>query len=476
MGKESLTTETLSEKCAVVGVYSKEGSASRYVCTALWALQHRGQEATGISSSDGNILRTNKGPGLVVTVHTEESLEALPGHLAIGHNRYSTFGSPFSHFQPVISTKDTYLLAVAHNGNLPVVDKLKEFLIGHAKKEKKYLEDLNDSELIHDAIEYYMEKGDGVEDAITKAFPLFTGAFSLVILTKDKVIGLRDKHGIRPFSLGKIDDHGYIIASETCAIDSVGGTFVRHVKPGEMIVIDTKGVHSYQLAEGKEQLDIFELVYFARPDSFMLGKNINEIRREMGRQLAREQKIAADVVVPVPNSAIPAALGYAEESGIKFDHGLLKNSYIHRTFINPSHLLRQRDVQLKLIPMREILKGKRVIVIDDSIVRGTTSKKLVSMIRKAGAKEVHLLSASPMVKYPDFYGIATPTQEELIASHMNEEEMCKFIGADTVQYLSFQGLIQATGLFEETFCTSCFTGNYPIDIGEENRKNIRFGI
>ena len=281
-------------------------------------------------------------------------------------------------------------------------------------------------------------------------------------------------HGIRPFAIGKIDDKGYMIASETCAIDSVGGTFVRDIKPGEMVVIDKEGLHSYQLAEGKETLDIFELVYFARPDSFMLGKNINEVRREMGRQLAREQKIEADVVVPVPNSAIPAALGYAEESGIKFDHGLLKNSYIHRTFINPSHLLRQRDVQLKLIPMREILKGKRVVVVDDSIVRGTTSKKLVSMIRKAGAKEVHLLSASPMVKYPDFYGIATPTQEELIASHMNVKQICEFVGADTVQYLSYEGLIKATGLPETTFCTSCFTGKYPIDIGEENKKHIDF--
>lgn len=466
--------DKLQEKCAVVGIYIEDHPAARLVCTALWALQHRGQEATGISASDGKILRTNKGPGLVVTVHTEESLEKLPGSLAIGHNRYSTFGSPFSHFQPVISNKDKYVLAVAHNGNLPIVEKLKEFLKTHAKKTDTYLADLNDSELIHDAIEYYILQGETVEEAITKAFPLFTGAFALVILTKDKVIGLRDKHGIRPFAIGKIDDKGFMIASETCAIDSVGGTFVRDVKPGEMVVIDKSGLHSYQLAEGKETLDIFELVYFARPDSFMLGKNINEVRREMGRQLAREQKIDADVVVPVPNSAIPAALGYAEESGIKFDHGLLKNSYIHRTFINPSHLLRQRDVQLKLIPMREILKGKRIVVVDDSIVRGTTSKKLVSMIRKAGAKEVHLLSASPMVKYPDFYGIATPTQEELIASHMTVKEICEFVGADTVQYLSFEGLIKATELSKDNFCTSCFTGNYPIDIGEENRKHINF--
>lgn len=466
----------LNEKCAVVGVYSKNHHAARLVCNALWAMQHRGQEATGISASNGKTIKTHKGPGLVAAVYTEESLEQLPGHLAIGHNRYSTFGSPFSHFQPVISEKDQYLLAVAHNGNLPVVDKLKEFLIQKAGKTEKYLSDLNDSELIHDAIEYYLLKGDSIEDAVKKSFPLMTGAFSLVIMTKDKVIGLRDAYGIRPFSIGKVDHEGYMIASETCAIDSVGAEFLRDVEPGEMVVLDSEGLHSYQIQKGVHKLDIFELVYFARPDSFMYGKNINEVRREMGRQLAREQKIEADIVIPVPNSAIPAALGYAEESGIKFDHGLLKNSYIHRTFINPSPFLRQKDVQLKLIPMKEILKGKRVIVIDDSIVRGTTSKKLVTMIRKmGGAKEVHLLSASPKVKFPDFYGIATPTQKELIAAQMDIKEICHFIGADSVQYLSYEGLIKATGIPEDKFCTSCFTGKYPIDIGF-NAENINFNV
>jgi amidophosphoribosyltransferase len=462
-------SEHVTEKCAVIGIYAKNYHAARLVCTGLWALQHRGQEATGISASNGSIIKTNKGPGLVAAIHTEEALKALPGNLAIGHNRYSTFGSPFSHFQPVASEHN--LVTVAHNGNLPVVDQLRNFL----KKTGKVLDELNDSELIQMAIEHYMLEGLSVEDAIKKSFPLFTGAFALVILTKDKVIGVRDAHGIRPFCIGKIDDEGYIIASETCALDSIGAEFIRDIKSGEMVVLDDKGLHSYQLEKGEERLDIFELVYFARPDSFMYGKNINEIRREMGRQLAREQKIAADVVIPVPNSAIPASLGYAEESGIKFDHGLLKNSYIHRTFINPMHIARQKEVQIKLIPIREILRKKRVIVIDDSIVRGTTSKKLVSMIRKAGAKEVHLLSASPPVKYPDFYGIATPTQKELIAANMTIEEITSFVGADSVQYLSFAGLMKAIGLPKEKFCTSCFTGEYPIAIGEE-RKKINFNI
>lgn len=466
-----LPTVELTEKCAVFGVYAHatDAPAARFVSTGLWTLQHRGQEATGISVSNGEKITTHKGPGLVAAVHTEEALDTLHGHIAIGHNRYSTFGGIFGHFQPVNSERN--VLALAHNGNLPMVTKLKEFL----KQTGKPLEQLNDSEMIHEALEYYMEQGLSIEEAVTKAFPLFTGAFALIILTKDKLIGVRDSYGIRPFCIGKFNGSGYILSSETCGIDSLAGEFIRDVAPGEMVVIDENGLQSHRLAKGQERLDIFELVYFARPDSFMYGKNINEIRREMGRQLAREQKIPADVVVPVPNSAIPAALGYAEESGIKFDHGLLKNSYIHRTFINPAHT-RQKDLQIKLIPMREILKGKRVIVVDDSIVRGTTSKQLVSMVRKGGAKEVHLLSASPKVKYPDFYGIATPTQKELIASQMSTDEIAKFVGADSVQYLSFPGLMKATGIPEEKFCTSCFTGKYPIDIGEENRKNINFNV
>jgi len=462
-------TRDLAEKCAVFGVFSKSHHAARLVWTGLWALQHRGQEATGISSSDGKEIRTHKGAGLVASVYTDKSLDALHGHLAIGHNRYSTFGGIFGHFQPV--TTDANILAVAHNGNLPIINPLREFL---AKSGEAALDHLNDSELIHQALEYYMIKDVSIEEAVKQAFPLFTGAFSLVILTKNKVVGIRDAFGIRPFSIGKLHDGGFAISSETCGLDSINAEFVRDVRPGEMVVLDEGGLHSYQLKDGVEKLDIFEFVYFARPDSFMYGKSINEVRREMGRQLAREHKINADIVVPVPNSAIPAALGYAEESGIRFDHGLLKNSYIHRTFITPD-IFREKDVKLKLIPMREILKGKRVLVVDDSIVRGTTSKKLVHMVRGAGAKEVHLLSSSPPVKYPDFYGIATPTQEELIASQMSVPEITKFIGADSVRYLSFDGLIKAIGIPQEKFCTSCFTGRYPIDIGE-NIKNIKFGV
>src|SRR5258706_4931760 len=272
--QNSLSSQ-LHEKCAVFGVYSKNHQASRLVCTGLWALQHRGQEATGISSSDGSTIWTHKGPGLVASVHTEDSLEKLPGHLAIGHNRYSTFGGIFGHFQPVNTERN--ILTLAHNGNLPRVDVLREFL----KKTGKPLDHLNDSELMHEALEYYMENGSTVEEAVKNCFPLFTGAFSIVILTRDKVVGLRDAFGIRPFSIGKFsNDNGYVISSETCGLDSIGADYIRDIRPGEMVVLDSSGLHSYQVAPGKQKLDIFELVYFSRPDSFMFGKSINEVRRE----------------------------------------------------------------------------------------------------------------------------------------------------------------------------------------------------
>ncbi|HLB41901.1 MAG TPA: amidophosphoribosyltransferase [Gammaproteobacteria bacterium] len=463
--------DRLVEKCAVFGVYTKSYKASQLVYAGLWALQHRGQDSSGISSSDGRDIYTHKAPGLVASVYQEGDLDKLDGNIAIGHNRYATSGGIEGHIQPTTSGQN--LFALAHNGTLPVRRELVDFLQG--KDMPSDPDQLNDSELMHAAIEYYVAKGKPVEEAVALSFPLFTGAFSIVGLTKDKLIGLRDAHGIRPFCIGQLGDEGFVLSSETCGLDSIGAKYMRDVKPGEMVVIDKEGLHSYQLKKGEEKLDIFELVYFSRPDSFFQGKSINEIRREMGRQLARERTIDADIVIPVPNSAIPAALGYAEQSGVPFENGLLKNTYIHRTFINPSPLLRERDVAIKFSPMPGALEGKRVIVIEDSIVRGTTLKNLVSMIRTAGAKEVHLLSASPPVKFPDFYGIATPQQRELIASRMSIDQIRAFFGADSLQYLSYEGLIKATGLPESTFCTACYTGEYPIDIGE-NAQKINFSV
>lgn len=456
----------LKEKCAVFGIYGPKLEAARLTYFGLYALQHRGQESSGISSTDGENITTHKRMGLVAQVYSEDDLDMLKGHMAIGHNRYATSGGSFhEHTQPY--TDEDNLVALAHNGNLPNTDKLVSFL----KSKKLKTDHLNDSGLMHAAISYYLKQGESLEDAITKLFPLFTGAFSLLAMTRDKIAAVRDAYGIRPFSLGKIGG-GYVVASETCAIDTVDGIFIRDINPGEMVIIDKDGLTSHTLAKANQKLDIFEFVYFTRPDSYLLGKKVYMVRKNLGRLLAREHPLKVDVVIPVPDSSIPAALGYAEALGIPFDFGLMKNRYIGRTFIMPDQKLRDRGVRMKLNPVSEILSGKRVAVIDDSIVRGTTSRQIVKMMRDAGAKEVHLLSSCPPVRYPDFYGIATPTQKQLIGSQMSVSEIKEFVGADSLSFLSYGSMIEATELPESVFCTSCFTGDYPIDIGE-HKKDIK---
>lgn len=456
----------LHEKCAVFGVYGKGLDVARLTYFGLYALQHRGQESSGISASDGKNIKTHKAMGLVAQVYGEENLERLKGYMAIGHNRYSTYGgSFFEHTQPV-TDKDRNVV-LAHNGNLPDVTKLVEFLSSKKISTKGF----SDSGLMHLAIAYFVKNGSSLEEAIKNSFPLFTGAFCLLVMTKNKIAAVRDKYGIRPFSIGTLNG-GYVFSSETCALDTVSATYLRDVKPGEMVIVDTKGLHSYELAKPNQKLDIFELVYFSRPDSILLGKRVHEVRKNLGKELAKEHPIKADVVIPVPDSSIPAAIGYATTLNIPFDFGLVKNRYIGRTFIMPDQRLRDRGVQMKLNPIEEVIKGKRVVVIDDSIVRGTTTKKLIQMIRDAGAKEVHLMSSCPPVRYPDYYGIDTPIQKNLIAARMTVAEIKKFLDADSLTYLSYNGLIRATGLPENVFCTSCFTGEYPIDIGE-NKKNIK---
>jgi amidophosphoribosyltransferase len=460
--QNSTLSEIPGEKCGIVGVFGEGMEAARLVHTCLWSLQHRGQESSGISSSEGTAIRIYKGTGLVSHVYDEEHLQLLSGYIAIGHNRYSTSGaSTLAHTQPVMD--EDRLFTLAHNGNLPDTSKLETFLTKHDIDPTPY----NDSELMYQAIKYYLQNGNSIESSIRKAFPLFTGVFCLLIMTKDKMIAIRDAKGVRPLALGKLNG-GYVIASETCALDTISTQYIRDIAPGEMIVVDKNGLKSFKLAKAEEKLDIFEFVYFARPDSILLGKRVNEVRRNLGIHLAKEFPIKADVVIPIPDSAIPAALGYSKESGIPFDMGLIKNRYIHRTFIRPAQKLREHDVTMKLNPVSEIIQGKDVIVIDDSIVRGTTSRKIVEMIRSAGATKVHLLISSPPVVYPDFYGIDTPKQDDLIASRMSVKKICEFIGADSLYFLSYKGLIQSTELPEKVFCTSCFTGIYPVDIG--NRK------
>lgn len=456
--------DRLGEKCGIFGVYGHGLDAARLTYFGLFALQHRGQESSGISASNTKRIATHKGVGLVAQVYTEDDFHKLTGHMAIGQNRYSTsMGTGDAHVQPVGSAND--IVVLVHNGNLSVTEPLERFL-----SEKGIMtQGLNDTELMHQVIRYYLVKGATLETAIKKSFPLFIGAFCLLVMTRNKIVAVRDGYGIRPFSYGKLNG-GYVFSSETCAIDTVNGEFIRDIKPGEMLVVGPKGPKSYQLTPSTPKLDIFEFVYFSRPDSTLLGESVYEVRRRMGQELAREVPLEADMVIPVPDSSIPAAIGYSHISGVPLEFGLAKSRYIGRTFIAPDQRLRNRGVQMKLNPIRHLLKGKKVIVIDDSIVRGTTSKKIVSMIRSAGAKKVYVLSSSPPVKYPDFYGIDTPKQKELIASRKTIPQIKRFIGADKVAYLSYKGLLRAIGLPENIFCTSCFTGDYPIDIGKNARK------
>ena len=450
---------SIREKCAVFGAYGVGEEASRLTFYGLWALQHRGQESSGIVSSDGGSFHRHTGPGLVATVYRQEDIEQLAGHITIGHNRYSTSGAANdAHAQPMLDREVGF--AFAHNGNLPVTDKLEAFLEKHKVPTAK----LNDSGMMAAAIGMYIKQGNSLEAAIKHAYPLFTGAFSCVAMMADTLVAFRDSSGIRPLSIGKAGD-GYVVASETCAFDTVGAQFVRDVQPGEMVVIDEHGLHSQQVVPGNLKLDIFELVYFARPDSNIEGMSVNEVRQNFGRELAREYPLPADVVVPVPDSAIPAAIGYSQASAVPFEMGLIKNRYIHRTFIRPTDALREQDLRMKLNPMPGSLKGKRVVLIDDSIVRGNTTRKIAKMLYEAGALEVHILISSPPVRYPDFYGINLPTQEELIAYSMTPDQIRDHLGVDSLGYLSYEGMIRATGKPKDMFATHCFTGEYPISIG-----------
>ncbi|OGF28267.1 hypothetical protein A2242_03425, partial [Candidatus Falkowbacteria bacterium RIFOXYA2_FULL_47_9] len=356
-------------------------------------------------------------------------------------------------------------VALAHNGNLPSTTALKNFLA----EKSIAINGSNDSELMAKAVGYFIEHGHSLGQAVREAFPLFTGAFSLLVMTKDELAAVRDEYGIRPLCMGSLENGDVVFASETCALKTVGAAFTREIAPGEMVVVSLDGLKTEQLAPSKTKVDIFEFVYFARPDSEILGKSVYEVRKNCGKILAREMPLSADIVVPVPETAIPVALGYAAATGIPMEMALIKNRYIHRTFIRPNQCERDTDVQLKLNPITHLLQGKRVVLMDDSIVRGTTSRKLVKTLFRCGAREVHFLVSSPPVRYPDFYGIDTPKQENLIAATKSIKEIEEFLGATSLYYLSLSGLVEATGLPQDMFCTSCFTGEYPIDLRE--RKN-----
>ena len=467
--------EHLGEKCGIFGIYGKGLDVARLSFFGLFSLQHRGQESSGITVGDGETLYTHRGMGLVSSAYTETHLKRLQGFLAIGHNRYSTSGdSMLCHSQPVVINEvldvqtdplnedsSGGFVALAHNGNLPSVGALQEFL----KDTGTRLNNRSDSELMTEAIAFEMSKGNTVHEAVKSVLHLFTGAYALVICTPTTLLSVRDGFGIRPLCIGKING-GFAVASESCAFKSMGATFLREVEPGEMVWFDENGMHAEQVLPSTPRLDLFEFVYFARPDSTIAGKLVYEVRRNSGIELAREFKIKADIVVPVPETAIPVAIGYSAESGIPLEMALVKNRYIHRTFIEPEQHTRDLGVKLKLTPLAEVLVGKSVIIMDDSIVRGTTSRQLVQAIFEAGAREVHFLISSPPVRFPDFYGIDTPQQKNLIASQKTVEEIREFLGATSLHYISLDGLIRATGLPQSRFSTSCFTGEYPIDLHE----------
>jgi amidophosphoribosyltransferase len=470
-------TDQLKEKCAVFGIIGPKSNnqtgleAARLTFYGLWALQHRGQESSGIASSDGRDLYRHAAAGLVATVYREEDLEQLPGHIAIGHNRYSTSGGTDDCYnQPFLDRERKF--SFAHNGNLPDTSALEAFLTEHdiSLDNKK-----SDSAMMSAAIGCYIDQGADLAVAIKQAYPLFTGVFSAVAMSADTLVAFRDPCGIRPLSIATIDDGGYAVASETCAFDTVGAKFLRDVKPGELVAINEAGLTSHQIVAGEQKLDIFEMIYFARPDSLLLGKRVDIVRQELGRTLAKEFPIEADVIIPVPDSSIPAALGYSQASGIPFEMALIKNRYIHRTFIRPTAQLRERDLKMKLNPVIELIKDQRVVLVDDSIVRGTTMRHLVPMMFEAGAREVHLLISCPPVRYPDFYGINTPKQSELSSAYMTDAEMRDYVGATSLHFLSFEGMIKATGLPVSNFTTSCFTGEYPISIGERASEISQLG-
>ncbi len=458
----------LNEKCAVFGIWGDGELSARETYFGLFALQHRGQEHSGIASTDKKKIYLHKADGLVSQIYTEEILRTLPGSASIGHNRYSTSkGNHTEYAQPFVYED---LFAFGHNGNLPSVEKLVKFLEEKGEETKEH----SDSRLMTQAIGVYMKEGKNLADAVEAAYPMFTGAFSCVALSRDSLVAFRDRCGIRPLVLGKKGKET-LVASETCAFDTLGIEFIREIEPGEMVVITDSGIESRQLAEKTPKLDIFEFVYFARYDSTLLGKSVYQVRKNLGRILARENKLDVDMIIPVPETAVSAAMGYAESSGVPLEMGISKNRYINRTFIEPTQEIREEKVKLKLSPLKSIISGKRVAVMDDSIVRGTTSRQIVKMLYDAGAKEVHFLVSSAPIRFPDFYGIDTPNQNDLIASKKTKEEIREYLGATSLSYLSIEGMVEATGLPREKFSLSSFDGVYPIPI-HERQKEINYDV
>ena len=458
--------ESPKEECGLFGVWAPGDEVARLTYFGLFAQQHRGQESAGIAVSDGSNILVYKDLGLVSQVFNEATLTTLHGDLAVGHTRYSTTGSTtWDNAQPVFKTDGVHSIALGHNGNLVNTSELAGRVRGAGLA-------TTDSDIVTTMIADRTPDAGSIEVAAMEVLPELRGAFCFVFMDERSVFAARDSHGVRPLSIGRLPN-GFVVASETCALDIVGATLVRDVEPGELVRIDDRGLHTQRFIESpKRSLCVFEVVYLARPDSRLRERSVHEARREMGRILAREHPADADLVIAVPTTGHSAAQGFSEVSGIPYGDGLYKNTYVGRTFIQPSQSLRDRGVKLKLNPLPDSIRGKRLVVVDDSIVRGTTTKQIVQALREAGAAEVHIRITCPPIQWPCFYGIDMPTRQELIAADLTVDQIRSYVSADSLGYLSLEGMVAAAGDGKETFCRACFDGEYPIDIPEGAGKYV----
>jgi amidophosphoribosyltransferase len=458
------------EECGVFGIYG-HAEASKLAYLGLYALQHRGQESAGIATADGTRIRAVREMGYVNDIFDEQALASLPGDAAIGHTRYSTAGeSKLLNAQPIVIDCVHGQVAVCHNGNIVNAKEIRDRLVSQGS----IFQTSSDTEvLVH---LYARSQARTFDEALVESIAQLSGAFSFAVLVKDHLLAARDPHGFRPLALGRLGD-AWVVSSETCALDLIGATYVRDVEPGEVVVIGPEGLRSRRaFPPARLAHCVFEHVYFARPDSEVFGQSVNEVRTNLGRRLATETAVPADVVVPIPDSGVCAAIGYAEEARLPMRFGLIRNHYVGRTFIEPAQSIRHFGVKVKLNPVKSILAGQRVVLVDDSLVRGTTSRKIVKMVRAAGAREVHLRISCPPTVSPCFYGVDTPRRSELIAATHSLEEIRKYVGADSVAYLSLEGLLNAVGAKRPDYCTSCYTGQYPVAFPRDENPYLQLTL
>jgi amidophosphoribosyltransferase len=458
------------DACGVFGVWAPGEEVAKLTYFGLYALQHRGQESAGIAVGNGHQILVYKDMGLVSQVFDEATLASLRGHVAIGHSRYSTTGSSvWQNAQPTFRSTPTGSVALGHNGNITnavaLANRVDDLVRSNGQLDlgTQTLDASTDTDIVTALLASYPDRS--LEDAAVEILPSIKGAYCFVFMDQGTLYAARDPQGIRPLVLGRLE-RGWVVASETAALDIVGASFIREIEPGELIAIDENGIRSTQFASPDRKGCLFEFVYLARPDTIIHGQRVQTVRAEIGRRLAREHPVDADLVIPVPESGTPAAIGYAEQSGIPYGQGLVKNSYVGRTFIQPSNTIRQLGIRLKLNPLRDVIAGKRLIVVDDSIVRGNTQRALVRMLREAGAAEVHVRIASPPVKWPCFYGIDFATRAELIANGLTDDEICRSIGADSLGYISLDELVASSGVAKTELCRACFDGVYPVELPE----------